>query len=67
MGIMDYLKNNHFAMMAICCLLPVIVIVGLQALGIGGWWLFPLAAVVCVGSHALMMALPSKKGGKTCH
>ena len=67
MGLFDKIKDNHLAMMTICCLLPVIVIVGLQFAGIGGWWLFPLAAVVCVGSHMLMMALPSKKGGKACH
>ena len=63
MGIWDSIKNNHFAMMAVCCMLPVIVILGLQAAGITGWWLFPLALVVCVGSHAVMMALSAKKHG----
>lgn len=65
--IWDSVRNNHFAMMAVCCMLPVIVIVGLQLAGITGWWLFPLAALVCVGSHVLMMALPGRKGGKSCH
>lgn len=67
-------RDNHFAMMAICCLLPVIVIVGLQFAGIGGWWLYPLAALVCVGSHVVMMAMSAKdhahgakKEGSSCH
>lgn len=71
MGIWDSIKNNHFAMMAVCCLLPVIVILGLQAAGITGWWLFPLALAVCVGSHVLMMGMSAKDHGKkeggACH
>ncbi|HLC48460.1 MAG TPA: hypothetical protein VJI13_05280 [Candidatus Norongarragalinales archaeon] len=65
---LDYLRNNHLAMMAVCCLLPVIPILGLQLAGITGWWIFPLALVICIGSHVLMMALPSKHGErKACH
>jgi hypothetical protein len=65
---LDYLRNNHLAMMAVCCLLPVIPILGLQLAGITGWWIYPLAIVICVGSHVLMMALPGKGGvKKACH
>ena len=68
MGIFESIKNNHLAMMAVCCMLPVVLIIGLQLAGITGWWLYPLAMLVCVGSHALMMAMPGKeKGGKPCH
>ncbi len=67
MGLVEYLQKNHFAMMAVCCLLPVILIAGLQLAGIGGWWLYPLAAVACVGSHIVMMALPKKGGEEKCH
>lgn len=72
MGIWDSLKNNHFAMMAVCCLLPVIVIIGLQASGITAWWLYPLAILICVGSHVLMMGMSAKehagkKEGGACH
>ncbi|MBI5225285.1 hypothetical protein HY989_05435 [Candidatus Micrarchaeota archaeon] len=65
---LDYLRNNHLAMMALCCLLPVILIFGLQYAGITGLWIYPLAIAICIGSHMLMMALPSKDGvKKSCH
>jgi len=72
MKIWDSIKNNHFAMMAVCCLLPVIVILGLQAAGITAWWLYPLAIFICIGSHVLMMAMSpkehgAKKEGEACH
>ena len=59
-------KSNHFAHMAICCLLPVILIFALQFFGITGWWVFGLALAVCVGSH-LVMAFFSPGEGKSCH
>ncbi|MEW6721751.1 MAG: hypothetical protein AB1324_00660 [Candidatus Micrarchaeota archaeon] len=61
--IWNSIRNNHFAMMAVCCALPVLLILALQAAGIGGWWVYPLAALVCIGSHVAMMAF----GGKKCH
>lgn len=65
---MDYLRKNHLAMMSVCCLLPIIVILGLQLAGIKGWWVYPFAILACIGSHVLMMAMPGKReGGKTCH
>ena len=77
MKIWDSIKNNHFAMMAVCCLLPVIVILGLQAAGITAWWLYPLAIFICIGSHVLMMGMSAKdhahgadggkKEGGSCH
>ncbi len=63
-GIVDYLRNNHLAMMAICCVLPLVLIFVLQVAGITGWWVYPLALVICVGSHVLMMFFG---GGKKCH
>ena len=61
-------KENHLAMMSLCCLLPVIVIVVLQFAGFGGAWLYTLAIVACLGGHLLMMHHSSKKEGeKTCH
>ncbi|HIH19910.1 TPA: hypothetical protein HA244_01440 [Candidatus Micrarchaeota archaeon] len=62
------LKENHLAMMSLCCILPVIAIVVLQFAGFGGAWLYTLAIVACLGGHVLMMHHASKKeGGKTCH
>ncbi len=63
-GVWESVRKNHFAMMAVCCLLPVIAILALQFIGITDWWVYPLAAVLCVGSHALMMFFG---GGKKCH
>ncbi len=60
----DYLRNNHIAMMAVCCLLPVIAIMALRWAGFDGWWIYPLALAICVGSHAAMMLIG---GGKKCH
>ena len=64
--IMGSAKRNHFAQMAICCLLPIIVIVALQLAGFNGWWVYGLAVVACVGSH-LAMAFMGSKEEKTCH
>ena len=59
-------KRNHFAQMAICCLLPIILIVALQLAGFNGWWVYGLALIACVGSH-LVMAYGSSREEKTCH
>ena len=59
-------KRNHFAQMAICCLLPIILIVALQLAGFNGWWVYGLALIACVGSH-LVMAYGSSRGEKICH
>ncbi len=66
--IWDKIKGNHMAMMAVCCLLPVVLIFGLQFWGFRDPWIYPLAIAVCVGSHVVMMALgPKDKEGKSCH
>src|SRR3989344_7392237 len=54
-------KRNHFAQMAICCLLPIMVIVGLQLLGFNGWWIYGLALIACVGSHLVMAFIGFKE------
>ena len=59
--ILNYLRKNHLAAMAVCCALPVVLIFGLQFIGLKGWWVFPLALVLCVGTHALMMFLGKPK------
>ena len=59
-------KGNHFAQMAICCLLPILVIVGLQLLGFSGGWVYGLALIACVGSH-LGLAFMGAKEGEACH
>ena len=64
--IWNSIKSNHFAHMAMCCLLPVILIFGLQLAGITGWWVFGLALLVCIGAH-LLMAFNASKEEKTCH
>ncbi len=62
------LKENHFAMMAACCILPIIIIVALQLAGFRDAWVYALALAACVGGHLLTMHSASKKGGdKTCH
>ncbi|MFH0927196.1 MAG: hypothetical protein V1822_01320 [Candidatus Micrarchaeota archaeon] len=66
--IWNSIKSNHFAMMAVCCLLPVVLILGAQFAGMREWWLYPLAIVVCMGSHILMMGMhKSGKEGGSCH
>ena len=57
------IKTNHFAQMSICCTLPVVIIMGAQLAGFSGWWIYPFALVVCLGSHVLM----SYFGFKDCH
>lgn len=58
-------RENHFAMMAVCCLLPVIAIVALKALGIDSPWVYGAAILLCLGSHVLMMMRTG--GEKSCH
>ena len=65
--IWNEIKSNHIAQMAVCCMLPVILIIALQLLGFGGWWVYGLALFACVGSHIAMTFLSSKTGGKACH
>lgn len=65
--IWNELKSNHIAQMAVCCLLPVILIFGLQFFGFSGFWVFGAAIVACIGSHLVMAYFASKDGGKTCH
>ncbi len=60
------IKRNHFAQMAVCCALPVILILALTLLGFSNAWFYPLALVVCVGSHIIMMYFSAKEG-KACH
>ena len=65
--IIESAKRSHMAQMAICCLLPVLLIIGLQFLGFSGPWVFALAIAVCIGSHIAMGALSAEKEGKSCH
>ena len=65
--ILEEIKSNHIAQMAVCCLLPVVLIFGLQLLGFTGFWVFGLAIAACVGSHIVMACFASKDGGKACH
>lgn len=60
------IRENHLAMMAVCCLVPVVLIFGLKAAGFDSPLLFPIAMIVCVGSHLLMMA-GARKDGEACH
>ena len=59
-------EKNHFAQMAICCALPIVVIFALRALGYVEGWVYAIAIAVCVGSHLVMSYFASKEG-KTCH
>ncbi len=66
--IWNEIKSNHIAQMAVCCLLPVVLILGLQLLGFAGFWIFGLAIAVCIGSHLAMTYFASKNGSeKACH
>jgi len=65
--IWEEIKSSHIAQMAVCCLLPVILIFGLQLAGFSGFWVFGLAIVLCIGSHLVMGYFASKGGGKPCH
>ena len=65
--IWNEIKSSHMAQMAVCCLLPVVLIFGLQLLGFTGFWVFGLAIAVCIGSHITMAYFASKDGGKACH
>jgi len=59
-------KENHLAQMALCCLLPIILIVALRALGFDGPLVYAAALVLCVGSHLALMAIGGK-AEKACH
>lgn len=62
------LKENHLAQMALCCLLPVVAIAAMSAIGLGGAPAYAIALVLCVGSHLALARWSSKEGnGKTCH
>ncbi len=61
------LKENHIAQMAVCCFLPVVVIIALQLAGFTGVWVYVLAFAVCIGSHLIIGYFASKEGKKTCH
>lgn len=63
--IWDSVRSNHIAMMAVCCMLPVLIIVGLGFAGFSGGWIYAIAIVACIGSHLAMMA--TSKDGKACH
>lgn len=65
-GLVRSIKRNHFAQMAICCMLPVVLIVALQAAGFSGFWIYPLALAVCIGSH-IAMTYAGMREGKSCH
>lgn len=60
------IKKNHIAQMALCCLLPVLIIIGLKLFGLTGFWVYTIAIAACVGSH-LVMTYFASKGEKTCH
>lgn len=64
--ILNEIRSNHFAQMAVCCMLPVILIIALQLLGFTGWWVYGLALFACVGSH-IAMTFFGPKEGKACH
>ncbi len=64
--IWEEIKSNHIAQMAVCCMLPVILIIALQLLGFTGWWVYGLALFACIGSHLAMTFFGSKEG-KACH
>ncbi len=66
--IRNEIRSNHLAQMAVCCMLPVILLIGLQLLGFNEWWVYGLALIACVGSHLVMTYFSSKgEKGKTCH
>ena len=65
--IIESAKRNHLAQMAVCCLLPVLLIIALQALGYSGFWVFALALSVCIGSHIAMAVIGRKREGQLCH
>ncbi|MBI4052839.1 MAG: hypothetical protein HY394_02260 [Candidatus Diapherotrites archaeon] len=65
--IIESAKRNHLAQMAICCLLPVLLIIALQLLGYTGFWVYALALALCIGSHIAMAAIGAKKEGQSCH
>ncbi|MBS3067236.1 hypothetical protein J4450_00920 [Candidatus Micrarchaeota archaeon] len=60
------IKRNHFAQMAICCALPVVIILAMTLIGLNSPWLYSIALLVCLGSHLIMMYFNAKEG-KTCH
>lgn len=67
LGLFESVRKNHFAQMALCCMLPIVVIIILQLLGFTGWWVYALAVAACIGSHLALTVLGTKEGGKACH
>ncbi|MBI5635336.1 hypothetical protein HY993_00025 [Candidatus Micrarchaeota archaeon] len=55
--IMNEIRHNHFAMMAVCCIAPIIAIFVMQAAGIKGGIVYVIAIALCIGAHALMMGM----------
>lgn len=64
--IRNEIKSNHIAQMAVCCMLPVILIIALRLLGFTGWPIYAVAIFACIGSH-IAMAFFGSKEGKACH
>lgn len=57
-------SDHPAALLAVCCLLPILAIILLQAAGVRGPMVFLAAIVACVGGHLLVGMWP---GGKKCH
>ena len=51
----EKIKNNHALAMILCCVIPLVIILALSALGILGSWGYYALLLICPLGHLLMM------------
>ncbi len=62
------LRNNHTLMMAICCLVPIIVLIAIFTFGVKNRYVFWGVLFLCPLMHIFMHSTHSgHKGKKNCH
>jgi len=62
------LWNNHTLKMAICCLVPVIILIAIFTLGVSNRYVFWGVLFLCPIMHIFMHnAHKNHKGKKSCH
>jgi len=65
MNLWRKIKDNHWALMILTCILPLAALVILiPVFGMQSIWLALIAIVICLGSHIWMMRSVHKHGAK---
>ncbi len=62
------LRNNHSLMMAVCCLVPIIILIAVFTLGVSNKYVFWGVLFLCPIMHLFMhSAHKDHKDKKNCH